>query len=50
MFVQLGVDIVDVDIIVCDVVVFGSEGFGVFVEYFGFDIVIVLGELNWVVL
>ncbi len=45
-FAQLGVDIVDADIIARDVVAPGSEGLGALVEHFGSDIVTASGELN----
>ena len=45
-FAQLGVDIVDADIIARDVVAPGSEGLSALVEHFGSGIVNASGELN----
>ena len=45
-FAQLGVDIVDADIIARDVVAPGSEGLSALVEHFGSGIVTASGELN----
>lgn len=49
-FEVLGVIVVDVDLVVCEVVVFGSEGLVCIVVYFGVDILLVDGQFDCVVL